>query len=111
MRNHVTLLTVLASFSSLILSDSSAAQTADAINQLASTALQSKSYREKDGKTILYGVTTNGPDTKNGQWACAKVVTIILKEAKVVDSISVGVRHVENALNGCLLYTSPSPRD
>ncbi|MBU1012612.1 MAG: hypothetical protein KKG99_06380 [Bacteroidetes bacterium] len=46
----------------------------------------------------MYGIKTNGADTKNGQWACAKVATIILKEVGVVDKISLSIRHVEAAL-------------
>ena len=82
----------------LVICNTLAAQTADTINTLASKALKPENLQVKNGNITLYGVTTNGPDTKNGQWACAKVATIILKEAKVVDTISVGVRHVESAL-------------
>lgn len=73
-------------------------QTAKLIDELASIALDKKNYVEKSGKIELYGIRTNGPDTKNGDLACAKVVTIILLKAGVVDKISLGVRNVESAL-------------
>ncbi len=74
------------------------ARTADTINALACAALESDNYSDKMGVVMLYGIRTNGPDTKNGQWACAKVATIILKKAGVTKKISLGVRHVEAAL-------------
>ena len=73
-------------------------KTAKSINELASSALDKKNYVEKNGKIELYGIRTNGPDTKNGELACAKVVTIILLKAGVVNKVSLGVRHVESAL-------------
>ncbi len=72
--------------------------TAKKINKIGSEALNTENYVEKNGKIILYGTRTNGVDTKNGQWACAKVATIILKKAGAVNKISLGVRHVETAL-------------
>jgi hypothetical protein len=73
-------------------------QTAKTINKIGKEALDPENYIEKNDEIILYGTRTNGADTKNGQWACAKVATIILKKAGAVDKISLGVRHVETAL-------------
>lgn len=74
------------------------AQTADLINEVAQKALSKDNFSNENGVVKIYGVRTNGPDTKNGAWACAKVVTIVLREAGVLSEISLGVRHVENAL-------------
>lgn len=82
----------------LFLTSNAHSQTAELINELASTGLNKANYKEENGKITLYGIVTNGPDTKNGELACAKVVTIILLKAGVVEKVSVGVRHVESAL-------------
>jgi hypothetical protein len=82
----------------LLLASTAHSQTTKLINELASTALDKENYNEEGGKIVLYGIVTNGPDTKNGELACAKVVTIILLKAGVVDKVSVGVRHVQSAL-------------
>jgi hypothetical protein len=74
-------------------------QTAKKINEIASKALDEGNLIEKDGVIKLYGTQTNGADTKEGDWACAKVATIILREAGVVKEISLGVRDVESALD------------
>jgi cell wall-associated NlpC family hydrolase len=74
------------------------AQTAERIHALASQALDKGNYSYRDGIVELYGTRTNGPDTRNGKLACAKVVTIILKQAGVVDRFSLAVRNVEAAL-------------
>ena len=73
-------------------------QTAKTINKIGSEALSSENYIDKNDQIILYGTRINGADTKNGQWACAKVATIILKKAGAVKTISLGVRHVEAEL-------------
>jgi len=73
-------------------------QTAKLINRIAGKALDEENFVIKDGIAKLYGIRTNGPDTKYGELACAKVVTIILHEAGVVEKTSVGVRHVETAI-------------
>jgi hypothetical protein len=75
-------------------------QTAKLINELASKALDKDNYVDENGIIELYGIRTNGTDTKNGELACAKVVTIILLNAGVVDQVLLGVRHVEAALEG-----------
>lgn len=73
-------------------------QTADRIHSLAAMALEKGNYANQDGVVTLYGIRTNGPDTKEGKLACAKVVTIILQKAGIVQNHSLGVRHVEAAL-------------
>jgi hypothetical protein len=74
------------------------ARTAEKINRVACNALESGNYSDKMGVIKLYGIRTNGPDTQNGRLACAKVATIILKQAGVTNKVSLGVRHVEEAL-------------
>jgi hypothetical protein len=74
------------------------AQTAERINKVGNEALDPANYIEKNDEIFLYGTKTNGADTKNGQWACAKVATIILKEAGAIEKIYLGVRHVETEL-------------
>jgi hypothetical protein len=74
------------------------ARTAEKINHVACNALESGNYSDKLGVIKLYGVRTNGPDTKDGRLACAKVATIILKKAGAINKVSLGVRHVEAAL-------------
>jgi hypothetical protein len=83
------------------------AQTAERIHALASHALEKGNYSQHDGVIKLYGIRTNGPDTRNGELACAKVVTIILQKAGVVDRTLLGVRHVEAALDGWKKVESP----
>jgi hypothetical protein len=74
------------------------ARTAEMINNVARNALERENYSDKMGVIKLYGIRTNGPDTENGRLACAKVATIILKKAGVTNKVSLGVRHVEEAL-------------
>jgi hypothetical protein len=89
---------ILITFIILLFAITANSQTAEVINELAANALDEGNYLEKNGSIKLYGIRTNGPDTKNGELACAKVVTIILLKAGVVDEVSLGVRHVESAL-------------
>ncbi|MGD9007298.1 MAG: hypothetical protein PVG41_05220 [Desulfobacteraceae bacterium] len=88
----------LAAFITAALTASVCARTAEKINHVACNAFESGNYSDKMGVIKLYGIRTNGPDTKNGRLACAKVATIILKKAGVTNKISLGVRHVEEAL-------------
>lgn len=74
------------------------ARTAEKINHVACDALESGNYSDKMGVVRLYGIRTNGPDTKNGRLACAKVASIILKKAGATKKVSLGVRHVEEEL-------------
>ena len=48
---------------------------------------------------MLYGIRTNGSDTAGGELACAKVTTIVLKQAGAIEKVSLGVRHVEAELS------------
>ncbi len=74
-------------------------QTAQRINEIASKALDEGNLVKESAVIRLYGVRTNGPDTKNGDWACAKVASIILREAGVLHEILLGVRDVERSLD------------
>lgn len=82
-------------------------QTAERIHALATNALNKGNYTQRAGVVTLYGIRTNGPDTKNGKLACAKVVTIILQKAGIVDRHALGVRHVESALKDWRKIESP----
>jgi len=73
--------------------------TAQAINQTALDALSDKNLVIENNVVKLYGVKTNGADTEHGAWACAKVVTIILKQAGAIDQILLGVGKVEEKLS------------
>lgn len=79
--------------------------TAQRINDAACSALDPQNFIHQNGIVKLYGTRTNGPDTQNGKWACAKVVTIILREAGVLEKLSLGVRHVETALKDWQIIT------
>ena len=76
------------------LADSTAAR----INNMAVHALDEENYSENEEAVTLYDTRTNGADTNHGAWACAKVTTIVLREAGVVKRLYLGVRHVEAAL-------------
>lgn len=81
-------------------------QTGENIKAYAEKALEGKNCVRKGNTISLYGIRTNGPDTRNGDWACAKVVTIVLQKAGVVDQIYLGVGEVEKALNPWKKITS-----
>jgi hypothetical protein len=51
-------------------------------------------------RVLLYGQQTNGPDTRAGKWACAKVVSIVLRRAGVQMPVRLGVAGVERQLRG-----------
>lgn len=72
--------------------------TAERINYFAVHALDDANLIEADGEVRLYGTRTNGPDTKHGGWACAKVVSIVLKKAGAFRRIVLGVRAIEAGL-------------
>jgi hypothetical protein len=90
--------TVLALIFIVTLSASVYARTAEKINHIACNALEGGNYSDKLGVIKLFGIRTNGPDTRNGRLACAKVATIILKKAGATKKIYLGVRHVEKEL-------------
>jgi hypothetical protein len=74
------------------------ASISDKVNYYAVHALDEPNYSESDDIVKLYGVRTNGADTRQGNWACAKVATIVLKKAGVLKRVFLGVRQVESKL-------------
>jgi hypothetical protein len=83
----------------LAVSPGSCADLADVINATALKAKDSVNFSMTNGKTYLYGTQTNGPDTRNGQWACAKVVSIILIKSGVDMPMQLGVCGCETKLS------------
>jgi hypothetical protein len=75
---------------------------ADLAGSINFTALQTEDslnlYSNND-KVYLYGIQTNGKDTRNGQWACAKVVSIILIKSGVNIPVQLGVCGIETKLS------------
>lgn len=71
---------------------------ASAIDRAALATRRPEHLRREGGKVLLYGQRTNGPDTKGGKLACAKVVSIVLREAGVKLDVQLGVVGVEHAL-------------
>lgn len=70
------------------------------LDSLARTGLEPASLRVQGDTVLLYGVRTNGSDTKEGRWACAKVASIVLRRAGAMRSVVLGVRDIETALKG-----------
>ncbi len=68
------------------------------IDSLARVGLDSGALSRHGDSVVLYGVRTNGPDTKQGRWACAKVASIVLHRSGVMKKVVLGVREVELAL-------------
>jgi hypothetical protein len=77
----------------------SGADLAGVINSTALKAKDTPNYSVVHDKAYLYGVQTNGPDTRNGQWACAKVVSIILIKSGVDMPMQLGVCGCETKLS------------
>ncbi len=73
---------------------------AAAIDRAALATRRPESLARKDGKVLLYGQQTNGADTRRGKWACAKVVSIVLRQGGARLDVQVGVAGVEQALRG-----------
>jgi hypothetical protein len=71
-----------------------------AINRAALATRAPDSLYVRDGKVMLYGQQTNGADTRKGKWACAKVVSIVLRKAGVPIAVELGVAGVERSLKG-----------
>lgn len=71
---------------------------ASSINSAAIEALKNTNLIIKDSKVLLYGVQTNGADTKKGKYACAKVVSVTLRKAGVDIPITLGVAGIETKL-------------
>ena len=74
------------------------ASLAAAIDEAALATRRPENLRRVGGKVLLYGQRTNGPDTEAGELACAKVVSIVLREAGVKLDVQLGVVGVEQAL-------------
>jgi hypothetical protein len=71
---------------------------ASQINKVALETRTEENLYIKDKKVYLYGQQTNGADTRNGQLACAKVVSIILIKAGIKLSLQLGVAGIESNL-------------
>jgi hypothetical protein len=68
------------------------------INGAALATRRSSHLVRQGGRVLLYGQQTNGPDTRAGKWACAKVVSIVLRQAGVKMPVRLGVAGVERTL-------------
>ncbi len=90
----------------LFFSSISFANTAFDINRAALDTKNLANLYIHEGKVILYDQQTNGPDTKNGKWGCAKVVSIILRKAAVKMEVERGVSGVESSLKKWQRITS-----
>jgi hypothetical protein len=73
---------------------------AAAIDRAVVETARAENLRVTEKKVILYGEQTNGPDTRQGKWACAKVVSLVLRRAGVKMNVERGVAGVERALGG-----------
>jgi hypothetical protein len=73
---------------------------ADSINAVALQTSNQENLLTRNDTVFLYGIPTNGNDTKNGKLACAKVVSIILRKAGVRIPILLGVSGIETKLSG-----------
>lgn len=74
--------------------------TSASINNAACRALRDSNLIVKSGKVFLYGTQTNGADTKQGKYGCAKVVSVALRKAGVDIPVLLGVAGIESALKG-----------
>jgi hypothetical protein len=74
------------------------ADLAQLINQAALHGLDDTSLVVKNKKVILFGIQTNGADTKNGKYGCAKVVSVTLRKAGVDIPVTLGVSGIEMQL-------------
>jgi hypothetical protein len=70
----------------------------DKIDQAALHGLDDTNLVFKDKRVFLYGVRTNGPDTKMGKYGCAKVVSVTLRHAGIDLPILLGVSGIETEL-------------
>ena len=75
------------------------ASLAERINQTALNAFNGN-LKVTRNEVVLYGIRTNGEDTNYGRWACAKVVSIVLRKAGLKFPLYLGVASVESALRG-----------
>lgn len=71
---------------------------AENINEAAVNALSDSNLVVANDKVVLYGVQTNGTDTKKGKYGCAKVVSVTLRRAGVAIPVLLGVAGIESEL-------------
>lgn len=96
-RNTLLLSTVALSLM-LIIEDGQAQALALRINQAASQALQPEHLVIQQRRVLLYGVQTNTADTLHGKYACAKVVSVTLRQAGVKIPVTLAVAGIETHL-------------
>lgn len=72
----------------------------DPIDRAALHGLDDSNLVIKGEQVFLYGVQTNGPDTKMGKYGCAKVVSVALRHAGVDIPVALGVAGIESRLKG-----------
>jgi hypothetical protein len=73
---------------------------AEKINAAAMNGLADSNLVVKNKQVFLYGIHTNGEDTKKGKYGCAKVVSVTLRKAGVKIPITLGVSGIETELKG-----------
>ena len=61
-------------------------------------AVDSGKMEIRNDSVYLFGKLTNGMDTKNGQWACAKVASIVLQKSGSIKNVVLGVNQIESSL-------------
>jgi len=71
---------------------------ANKLNVLGLQAIDSGKMEIRNDSVYLFGQLTNGRDTKRGQWACAKVASIVLHRAGAMKNVVLGVNQVESSL-------------
>lgn len=74
---------------------STASNLSNTIDSLATHGPDGYNAKTIGDKFFLYNIQTNGKETFNGKWACAKVASIILTKANVFHSPVLGVREIE----------------
>ena len=68
------------------------------LNALGLQAVDSGKMEIRNDSVYLFGKLTNGMDTKNGQWACAKVASIVLQKSGSIKNVVLGVNQIESSL-------------
>ena len=69
------------------------------INGAALGTRRSSNLVRQRGRVLLYGQQTNGVDTHAGKFACAKVVSIVLRQAGLSMPVLLGVAGIERTLH------------
>ncbi|HNY31513.1 MAG TPA: hypothetical protein PKO15_11555 [Fibrobacteria bacterium] len=72
--------------------------TSSKLNVLGLQAIDSGEMVMRNDSVYLFGVLTNGADTKKGQWACAKVASIVLQKSGSMKHVVLGVSQIESSL-------------